>query len=170
MPGASYDYLYHMSKSARLQAHTSLKPDPGRVLRSLGQDSSPAARTATTNSRARGGACRHGGIRTALYTVRGASRSSGLHSSSSSQENERSAPPCCLIPSYHNGGSTLVLPAAEPKGPLTLVRPCVRCCSALWAWCSVHQHASYEKRRHPDGLSFFSKRVMAACVAAEFFL
>ena len=39
---------YHPSKSARVQTLTSLEPDPKSVLRKLGQDSNPAARTATT--------------------------------------------------------------------------------------------------------------------------
>ena len=93
MPGTVDNDSYHTSKSARVQTNTSLEPDPGRVLRSLGEDSSPAARTATTYTWARGGARRHGGIQAAPYTMRGAARPRGLHSSSSSsQENKRSAP------------------------------------------------------------------------------
>ena len=89
-PGVVDNDSYHTSKSARVQTNTSLEPDPRRVLRSLGQDSSPAARTAITFTWARGGARRHGGIRAALYTMHGAARPRGLHSSSSSQENKKS--------------------------------------------------------------------------------
>ena len=64
----SYEYI-------RVQEYRQiprLEPDPRRVLRSLGQDAGPAARTATTHTWARGGARRHGGIRAAPYTMRGA--------------------------------------------------------------------------------------------------
>ena len=109
--------------------------------KSLGQGSRTAARAATVYTWARGGACRHGGIRVAPYTMRGSARPRGLQSSSSSkqqqqqqQQRRQEIRPYCLIPLYNIRGSTVVLLAAEPKGPLTLVRPCVRCCSALWAW------------------------------------
>ena len=46
-------------RTARVQTNTSLEPNPRRVLRSLGQDSSPAARTATIYPWARGEARRH---------------------------------------------------------------------------------------------------------------
>ena len=93
-PGVVDNDSYHTSKSARVQTNTSLEPDPRRVLKSLGQDSSPVARTASTHTWARGGARRHGGILAAPCTMRGAARPRGLHSSSSSssQEIRRSAP------------------------------------------------------------------------------
>ena len=87
-PGVVDNDSYHTSKSAREQTHTNLEPDLRRVLRSLGQDSRPAARTATTYTWARGGARRHGGIRAAPYTMRGAARPRGLLSSSSSSSQE----------------------------------------------------------------------------------
>ena len=64
--------------------------------------------------------------------------------------------PSCLIPSYHTLGSTVVLPAAEPKGPLTLVRRVhVKAAALRSGPGAVQQYASYEKQRHPDGLAFF---------------
>ena len=66
--------------------------------------------------------------------------------------------PYCLIPSYHIWGSTVVLPAAEPKGPLTLMRPCVRCCSALWAWrCKAVRFVREAKA--PRWADFFLRKV-----------
>ena len=85
-PGVVDNDSYHTSKSARVQTNTSLEPDPRRVLRRLGKDSSPAARTATTYTWARDGGRRHGRIRAAPCTMRDAARSRGLHNSSSSQE------------------------------------------------------------------------------------
>ena len=98
--GTLYDDSYQANTSAGAQKKTSLKSDPRRVLRSLGQDSSLAARTATAYTWARGGAHCHGGIRAAPYAMRGAAWQSDcrglpsiLHSSSSSsKESRRSAP------------------------------------------------------------------------------
>ena len=97
-PGVVDNDSYHTSKSARVQTNTSLEPDLRRVLRSLGQDSSPAARTATTYTWTRGGARRHAGIRAAPYTMRGAARPRGLHSSSSSSSQKTRDQPLLLDP------------------------------------------------------------------------
>ena len=77
----------------------SLEPDPRRVLRSLGQDSGPAARTATTHTWARGGARRHGDVR-APYTIRGAADTGRACTAAAAtgKESKRSAP---TTPSYH---------------------------------------------------------------------
>ena len=129
-----------MRKYRQVQTNTTLEPGPRRVLTSLGQDSSPAARTATTYTWAKGGARRHRGIRAVAFTMRGGvyharcSTAQGLAQQQQQQPRKQEISPYCLIPSCHIWSNTVVLPAAEPKEPLTLVRPCVRCCSALWAW------------------------------------
>ena len=89
VPGMLYDDPYHTGTRAGVQTNTSLEPDPRRVLRSLGKRSSPAARTATTYTWARGGA--QGSTRTASYTIQGAAWHRGLHSSSS-KESKRPVP------------------------------------------------------------------------------
>ena len=64
--------LCHKSTREGDRTNISLEPDPTRVLRSLGQDSSPAAGTASTCTWARGGARHHRVILSASYSVRGA--------------------------------------------------------------------------------------------------
>ena len=101
LPGTLYHDSYHTSTYACGSATTKLETDPRHVLRSLGQDSGPAARTATTHT-ARGGARRHGGIRAAPYTTMrcaaGTGRACTAAAAATGKESKRSTP---AIPSYH---------------------------------------------------------------------
>lgn len=109
---------------------------------SLGQDSSPCARTETSYTWARGETRCHGGTGSAVDLAVSVRCSMArwllglLHSSTTTQESRV----CDLISTYHKGGeaeqqAAVVLPAVDPKKPLTLVSPCACCCPALWAWC-----------------------------------
>ena len=94
----------------------------------------------------------------------------GLAQQQQQQLRKQEISPYCLIPSYHIWGSTVVLPAAEPKGPLTLVRTCVRCCPALWDWGRTAVRFVREAKAPRWANFFFSKRVMAACGSSALFM
>ena len=139
-----YDDSHHASTSVGVQTNTSLEPDPTRVLSSLGQGSSPAApqqqltrglevgRTATEvdGRRRTPYEAQHG---TGACTAAAAAAAAAKKAAKKARDRR-----LVVDPFVSHRGSTVVLPPAESKEPLTLVRPCVRCCFALWAWrCST---------------------------------
>ena len=81
----------------------------------------------------KGGVRRHGGVRAVPYIMRGASWQRGYRAQHLQQQRNQEIRACDLIPSYHAGGCRAA--GLWTKRSLTLVRPCVRCCAALWAWC-----------------------------------
>ena len=134
-PCSLYDESYYTGTGPGVQINISLELDRRRVLRSLGQDSSGPYRNTCTWAR---GEARHHDVHGRCRIPCEVHHGEGVAEYLPQQQQQlkkQEIRACDLIPSYHTGGSTVVLLAAEPKRPLTLVRPCVRCCPALWAWC-----------------------------------